>query len=484
MMRIGLSACLAAVAACGSNLTEVEGSARVEALFSVPANGVSCIRLVASGMKKSVQKDFAVAAGQASVSLELRSIPTGTVMFSGMAFAEACTAIAGSTVPTWVADDVTTTIAPGPTSAVTLTFHPNGNATVAGNFIGDSYAVTTLAGLAGSPGSTDLPGSQARFGGPSALAFDGVDSLYVADRTTTAGAFSGMAIRRVSLSTGAVTTLAGAANALGTADGDGGAARFTLLQGIALSPSGGTLYVADRCVLRAMSTATPYAVSTVLGAAADAQSFICPSGIGSIGDIAVRGTELYVTDQVRATVARISLASAPPTVTTVAGTPSTIGTADGALLSARFLGPQGIAFSGGAGAPFFVSDWGTLNGADFFGLVRRVSESGGSVTTVAGAEHMTGGAIDGLRSSAFFAQPRGIASDGSSLFVTDLASVRRVDLSSGAVVTIAGSGTPGSADGVGAAAGLRGPSGIAYDAATGAMYVADQGNFTVRVLTP
>lgn len=484
MMRIGLSACAAAVLACGNNPVELQGSARIDALFSVPATGVSCIRLVASGMKKSVHKDFVVSAGQASLSLEMQAIPTGTVMFSGTAFAEACIAIAATSVPTWVAEDVEVTIPPGPAVAVALSFHPNGNAAVGGSFIGDTFAVTTLAGLAGNPGSTDAAGAQARFGGPAAIAFDGVDSLYVSDRSASGGVFSGMTIRRVSVSSGAVVTLAGAATALGTADGDGAAARFTLLQGVALSPSGSTLYVADRCVLRAMTTAAPYTVTTLLGTAADAQSWTCPAGLGSIVDIAVRGTDLYVADPVRAAVSRISLAAVPPTVATVAGTAGAIGVADGALQSARFLGPQGIAFSGAGSDPFFVPDWGTLDGADFFGLVRRVSESGNAVVTLAGAEHMTGSMIDGLRSSSFFAQPRRIASDGTSVFVTDLASIRRLDLSTGAVVTIAGSSAPGSGDGVGAAAGFRGPSGIARNAATGAMYVADQGNFTVRVLTP
>jgi DNA-binding beta-propeller fold protein YncE len=487
MMRIGVLVCAAAaaaVAACGSNPLELQGNVRIDALFNVPAAGVNCIRLVASGMKRSVQKDFVFSSGQASLGLEMQAIPTGTVMFSGTAFAETCIAITATSIPTWVADDVTVTIPPGPAVAVALTFHPNGNAAVAGNFIGDSFAVTTLAGLANSPGSADAAGAQARFAGPEAIAFDGADSLYLSDRSSTAGVFSGMTIRRVTISTGAVVTLAGAASALGTADGDGATARFTLLQGVALSPSGSTLYVADRCVLRALSTAAPYTVTTLLGTAADAQNWTCPAGVGSIVDVAVRGTDLYVADQVRATVSKISLSAVPPTVATVAGTAGTSGAADGALLSARFLGPQGIAFSGGAGDPFFVSDWGTLNGGDFFGLVRRLSESGNTVTTLAGAEQMTGGTIDGLRSSAFFAQPRRVASDGSSVFVTDLASVRRLDLLTGAVVTIAGSSAPGSADGVGAAAGFRGPSGIARNAATGAMYVADQGNFTVRVLTP
>src|SRR5215470_1103815 len=127
MTRIRLAACAAAVVACGTS-SEPLGSARVDALFSTPSTGVNCIRLVASGMKRSVQQDFSVTAGQATISLDMHAIPTGPVMFSGNAYAESCGSVAASSIPTWMADDVTVTINPGPPVAVQLNFHANGNA--------------------------------------------------------------------------------------------------------------------------------------------------------------------------------------------------------------------------------------------------------------------------------------------------------------------------------------------------------------------
>ena len=41
--------------------------------------------------------------------------------------------------------------------------------------------VTTLAGLAGSPGSTDATGNAARFNAPGGIAADGTGTVYVAD---------------------------------------------------------------------------------------------------------------------------------------------------------------------------------------------------------------------------------------------------------------------------------------------------------------
>ena len=84
MIRGVCTACAAIAVACGSN-PELEGAARVDAVFTVPSTSVNCIRVVASGMKRSVQKDFAVTAGQSTITLEMHAIPTGTVMFSGNA---------------------------------------------------------------------------------------------------------------------------------------------------------------------------------------------------------------------------------------------------------------------------------------------------------------------------------------------------------------------------------------------------------------
>ena len=97
--------------------------------------------------------------------------------------------------------------------------------------------VSTMAGLAGSSGSTDGIGSAARFNGPSGIAVDGVGNVYVADEV-------GHTIRKVT-PTGVVSTLAGLAGSRGSVDGTGSTARFAYPNGIAVD-SAGVLYVADR----------------------------------------------------------------------------------------------------------------------------------------------------------------------------------------------------------------------------------------------
>ena len=102
--------------------------------------------------------------------------------------------------------------------------------------ISPSAIVTTLAGMAGKPGSSDGIGINARFNLPTALAIDGSGNLYVADTGNNT-------IRRVS-PTGVVSTLAGLMGTTGSADGIGNAARFNAQYGIAVD-SAGNVYVSD-----------------------------------------------------------------------------------------------------------------------------------------------------------------------------------------------------------------------------------------------
>lgn len=89
-------------------------------------------------------------------------------------------------------------------------------------------AVTTLEGSAGIAGSSDGVGAAARFTLLSGMALDGAGHVYVADEAT-------HQIRRVVLDTGAVTTVAGAAMMSGSTDGVGLAARFNVPRGLAIS---------------------------------------------------------------------------------------------------------------------------------------------------------------------------------------------------------------------------------------------------------
>ena len=81
-----------------------------------------------------------------------------------------------------------------------------------------SGVLTTLAGSAGVIGSVDGTGSAASFHFPTDLDVDGSGNLYVADHYN-------YVIRKITPA-GEVTTLAGTAGVIGSADGTGPAASF------------------------------------------------------------------------------------------------------------------------------------------------------------------------------------------------------------------------------------------------------------------
>jgi hypothetical protein len=122
---------------------------------------------------------------------------------------------------------------------------------------------------------------------------------------------------------------------------------------------------------------------------------------------------------------------------------------------------------------------------DTSSAVRHVDIATGAVDTIAGALNQ-GGFDDGVGAAARFdfsseSFAGGLATDGVDLFVADPGNfaIRRVELATGEVTTIAG-GTEGTADGTGDEAQFVAPAGLAYD--DGTLYVADVGAHTIRAI--
>lgn len=503
-----LPVCLA-LAACsgqqqGGDGVEVK-DVQIAALFTVPPDGVSCIRLTASSPKRTSTSDFGVTPGSPSF-FSMHGVPMGDVVFSGAAYADPCGFIFSGSVASWLADPVTANVSPGPQATnVTLTFRGAGNANVGVDFEGSTtYTASTIAGTGTLQGSQDGFGAAARFEGPNGLALDG-NFLYIVDRNIDLSPnvfpFVGMTIRRLTISTGQVETLAGDPNRIGTNDGPGSTARFSRLRGIAFFR--GLLYVVDACALRTIDTSPPYTVRTLLGTPRpppNDANWRCGNPFASLLDLAVRPSPtpqtfdvaVYVVDSGRFTVSRIDVKfNTPPTPPTVIASPPVAGVSDvsgsedgtlSAFSPGHFLDPIGIVFPYANDDIYYVADAGSS--ADFqWGLIRRVSTFEDSLVTVAGASHGGGVIRDGLGTAALLASARRLASDGNNLFIADTNAMRRMDLASFAVTTIAGSATAGYADGPGSSALLNGATGIALGPG-GKIFFSDQGNFVIRVLTP
>jgi sugar lactone lactonase YvrE len=353
---------------------------------------------------------------------------------------------------------------------------------------------TALAGGGAYAEHLDGTGSAARFEAPAGITSDGAN-LYVTDAHR---------IRKVTIATGVVTTLAGGTY-YGTTDGTGTAASFFQPRGLWTDNT--NLYVADtgngkiRKVVIASGVVTTVArgsdgirspgditsvdgeifyiassdnvirklvaatreVTTFAGATgwtpnsgaddttATSARFYAPAGITT------DGTNLFVADYRNHAIRKIVIATGE--VTTVAGSARNAGSADGTGAEARFNLPSGIATDG---TDLFVVD--RLNFS-----VRKVAIESGEVTTLAGT------------ADSIFNAPEGVVAVGGNLFVADTAhhAIRKVTVATGEVTTLAGSaGVSGSADGTGEAARFYGPTGLATDGTN--LYVADSSNFTIR----
>jgi len=160
-------------------------------------------------------------------------------------------------------------------------------------------------------------------------------------------------------------------------------------------------------------------------------------------------------------------------VTTPAGTANTSGAEDGHGGAAHFNLPTQLCTDGKG--TIYIADTGNS-------MIRKLSLADLDVTTIGGQAPDGEGKDDGPAGKSKFNRPRGIATDGKFVYVSDTANnlIRKIDLSGNVTSTIAGSGAEGKDDGKGAAASFDHPEALAIDGTT--LYVADADNHAIRKL--
>ncbi len=339
----------------------------------------------------------------------------------------------------------------------------NGNNTI--RKVTTAGVVTTMTGTAGMAGTADDTGAAARFLGPTGVAVDSADNVYVAD--------TGNNTLRKITPAGVVTTLAGTARIDGSRDGTSADTRFRDPTSVAIDIAG-NIYVADErnyTIRKITSAGIVTTLAGTAGMAGSADGMSADARFYGPTRVAVdRVGNVYVADQGNNTIRKVTGAGV---VTTLAGTAGMAGSADGTGAAASFSGPAGVAVDSSGNV--YIADNQTI---------RKITADG-VVTTLAGTAGMLGSA-DGTGAAARFDFPADVAVDSAgNVYVADqgYSTIRKVT-AAGVVTTLAGAADiAGSVDGTGAAARFNQPSGVAVDSA-GNVYVTDEGNSTIRKITP
>ncbi len=328
--------------------------------------------------------------------------------------------------------------------------------------------ITTIAGkgIAGFSGDGG-PAKSALLSYPTGIVFDAQGNLLFAEQGSSR-------IRKISPQ-GIITTIAG--NGTWGADGDGGPATEATLGnpfGLTLDAAG-NLYICDVGTNRIRMVDTQGVITTVVGnGIAGYSGDGGPATQASINfpysAIFDSNGNFYIADFNNFVVRKVDTQG---TITTFAGNNNNGCDGDGGPATAATIGaPAGFAIAAGA---LLISS----NGCS---KVRVVDLGSNLIFTVAGS----GGGYDGDGHpplSTKFRGQRAILFDSTgSLLVADRANqrIRRLDSSTMLINTIAGGfiGDGGKAT----ASSLGAPNGVAYDAITGNVYIADTNHNRVRVL--
>jgi sugar lactone lactonase YvrE len=257
-----------------------------------------------------------------------------------------------------------------------------------------------------------------------------------------------------------VTTFVGSGSSFGATDGLGLSATFYNPLYL-VTDATGNIYVADNGNKKIRKITNEGMVSTFASpATTDFSSYaVATDATGNV----------YVVDNGNNKIRKIT----PAGVITVLAGSGVQSSVDGIGTEASFNHPTGIATD--VFGNTFVTEGGGYK-------IRKITPEG-IVTTLAGSGNK--GSSDGIGIAASFYVPKGIATDATgNIYVADgLNNKIRKITQEGVVTTLAGSGSPGSTDGIGTLASFDYPTGITTDT-KGNIYVTDGSAYKVRKITP
>jgi len=292
-------------------------------------------------------------------------------------------------------------------------------------------------------GSTDGVSTSAKFFRPSKPLVVG-SYLYISDTGNNT-------IRRMNLTSKLVETIAGTANASGTLNGIGSAARFVAPMGMV--HISGDLYIADTdaCQIRKLNLTT-FEVTTIAGVANDCENPL-DNAVGLNAtfaypqSIVTDGTYLYIGED-SPHIRRVSLSAGHAVDTLTFATPAVF------ILDQILIG----------NLLYFIN----YDGLSTYSL-RRVNITDSipvPVTNVIGLPSQSGG----------------LATDTVNIFISASNRLRQYNIASGTATYIAGATTAGNIDAVSTTARLHAPAGLDYSG--GLLYFTSLGTHNIRTYDP
>ncbi len=331
-----------------------------------------------------------------------------------------------------------------------------------------TYAGTGASGSSGDGGAA----TAATMSGPGGVAVAANGDIYFADRNNNV-------VRKVTAATGIITTVAG--NGSSGASGDGGpatAAGIKRPEDVFLTASG-DLYIAEsghsriRKVVLSTGIITTVAGSGASGSGGDG-GLATSAGLNAPEGVVVASNgDIYIADTGNNKIRKVTALTG--IITTYAGTGTAGYTGDGGLAAlAKLNQPRGVELA--SNGDLYIADSGN-------NAVRKVAALTTVITTYAGTGVAGSTGDGGAATSAKLNAPESLRlTSAGDLYIADTGNnkIRRVS-TGGIITTIAGTGTAGSAGDGGSptSAQLNAPDGIAITS-TGVYYISDYSNNKIR----
>ena len=328
--------------------------------------------------------------------------------------------------------------------------------------------ITTVVGN-GTVGNTGDggPATSAETNNPAGLGFDSAGNIYLTE-------FGGCRVRKVTISTGYISTVAGTGTCGNTADGGQAASSAVNLPNHRVAfDSAGNFYFAEqgnhkvRKVNILTGVMTTVAGNGTAGSTGDG-GLATSAKLNGPADVFIDSSNnIYVADGGNNKIRKVTASTGY--ISTVVGNGTAGSTGDGgAPLSAELSNPQGVTLD--SAGNIYIGDAGNNK-------IREVTKSTGYISTVAGngtaGYSGDGGAAINAEINGYFEVS--IDSSGN-IYIGDWYNnrVRMVNIGTGIITTIAGNGTSGYSGNGGPAtsAQLNSPNGSAFDS-SGNLYIAE-----------